>query len=71
MGGRARQPYKEDGAAPFNSISRQVLFSESSIGCELRYFEMAPGGHSTLERHEHTHAVMVLRGHGHACWAIG
>ena len=24
-----------------------------------------PGGYSTLERHEHMHAVMILRGHGH------
>lgn len=64
--GVPRQPYKEDGTAPFKSISRQVLFSEPSMGCELRYFEMAPGGHSTLERHEHMHAVMILRGHGHA-----
>ena len=31
---------------------------------ELRYFEIAPGGYSTLERHEHTHAVLILRGHG-------
>jgi mannose-6-phosphate isomerase-like protein (cupin superfamily) len=30
----------------------------------LRYFEMDAGGHSTLERHEHMHAVMILRGHG-------
>ncbi len=58
-------PYKEDGAAPFRAISRQVLFAEDKLGCELRYFEMEPGGYSTLERHEHMHAVMVLRGHGH------
>lgn len=64
--GVPRQPYKDDGAAPFKAISRQVLFSEASMGCELRYFEMAPGGHSTLERHEHMHAVMILRGRGHA-----
>src|SRR5579875_1086694 len=64
--GVPRQPYKEEGAAPFKAISRQVLFNEASMGCELRYFEMAPGGHSTLERHEHMHAVMILRGHGHA-----
>jgi quercetin dioxygenase-like cupin family protein len=31
---------------------------------ELRYFEIAPGGHSTLERHVHLHAVMILRGEG-------
>ena len=59
-------PYKEDGAAPFKAISRQVLFAEAKLGCELRYFEMAAGGYSTLERHEHMHAVMILRGRGHA-----
>jgi quercetin dioxygenase-like cupin family protein len=58
------QPYKEEGAAPFKAISRQVLFAEPQLGCELRYFEMAAGGYSTLERHEHMHAVMILRGHG-------
>jgi len=57
-------PYKEEGAAPFKAISRQVLFAEATLGCELRYFEMAAGGYSTLERHEHVHAVMILRGNG-------
>ena len=60
--GVSRQPYKEDGAAPFKAISRQVLFSEASMGCELRYFEVAPGGWSSLERHHHAHAVMIVRG---------
>ncbi len=58
-------PYKEEGSAPFKAITRQVLFSEQNLGCELRYFEMAAGGYSTLERHQHMHAVMILRGHGH------
>jgi quercetin dioxygenase-like cupin family protein len=57
-------PYKEEGSAPFKDISRQLLFARPKLGCELRYFEMAPGGHSTLERHEHEHAVMILRGAG-------
>ena len=57
-------PYKADGEAPFRAISRQVLFSEAALGCELRYFEIEAGGHSTLERHEHWHAVMILRGRG-------
>ena len=60
----AHQPYKQDGSAPFKDISRQVLFHEDSLGCELRYFEMDAGGYSTLERHEHAHAVMILRGNG-------
>jgi len=54
--------YKEEGSAPFKSITRQVLFKDDALRCELRYFEVAPGGYSTLERHEHTHGVMILRG---------
>ncbi len=38
--GVAHQPYKQDGSAPFKDISRQVLFHEDDLGCELRYFEM-------------------------------
>ncbi|HEX3576099.1 MAG TPA: cupin domain-containing protein [Rhodopila sp.] len=60
----AHQPYKQDGSAPFKDISRQILFHEAALGCELRYFEMDAGGYSTLERHEHAHGVMILRGNG-------
>ncbi|MGF1620395.1 MAG: cupin domain-containing protein [Rhodomicrobiaceae bacterium] len=56
--------YKEESSAPFKDITRQTLFRDEMISGELRYFEIAPGGHSTLERHEHVHAVMVLRGKG-------
>ena len=56
--------YKTDRGAPFKDVTRQVLFADPSLGCELRYFEVAPGGHSTLERHEHTHAVIILHGAG-------
>jgi quercetin dioxygenase-like cupin family protein len=56
--------YKAEGAAPFRDITRQVLFQDATLACELRYFEMQPGGYSTLERHEHTHAVMIHRGRG-------
>lgn len=62
--------YKEEGSAPFKSITRQLLFAAPELACELRYFEMAPGGHSTLERHQHVHAVMILRGHGQ-CMVAG
>jgi S-methyl-1-thioxylulose 5-phosphate methylthiotransferase len=58
-------PYKDDGRALFKSITRQVLFADPQLDGELRYFEMAPGGFSTLERHEHMHAVLILRGRGH------
>ena len=56
--------YKEEGSAPFKDITRQVLFSQPDHAAELRYFEVAPGGYSTLERHQHTHAVLILRGRG-------
>ena len=55
--------YKEDGS-PFKAITRQTLFRDPALKCELRYFEVAPGGYSTLERHEHMHAVLILRGRG-------
>jgi mannose-6-phosphate isomerase-like protein (cupin superfamily) len=58
-------PYKDEGSAPFKAISRQTLFKDPALACELRYFEMAAGGYSTLERHHHAHAVMILRGRGH------
>lgn len=63
--GVEHRPYKDDGSAPFRDISRQVLFDDPALECELRYFEMDAGGYSTLERHEHAHAVMIFRGAGH------
>ena len=63
--GVERLPYKEDEHALFKSISRQVLFSDPALAGELRYFEMAPGGYSSLERHAHVHAVLILKGRGH------
>ncbi|HET7402013.1 MAG TPA: cupin domain-containing protein [Usitatibacter sp.] len=56
--------YKQDGAAPFRDVTRQVLFEPPGLNTQLRYFEVAPGGWTTLERHEHVHAVMVIRGRG-------
>ena len=56
--------YKAEGSAPFREVTRQVLFDDPALASQLRYFEVAPGGHTTLERHEHAHAVMVQRGAG-------
>ncbi len=38
---------------------------------QLRYFEIAPGGFTTRERHHHEHAVVVLRGTGEVYLADG
>lgn len=56
--------YKQDPKAPFKDVTRQVLFEGKDLPAQLRYFEVAPGGYTTLERHEHVHAVMVIRGKG-------
>jgi len=56
--------YKQEGSAPFKDVTRQVLFESADLPAQLRYFEVAPGGYTTLERHNHVHAVMVIRGHG-------
>jgi mannose-6-phosphate isomerase-like protein (cupin superfamily) len=64
--GVEHKPYKEDDRALFKDISRQTLFSRPDLAGELRYFEVAPRGFSTLERHEHVHAVLILHGNGHA-----
>ena len=58
--------YKDEASAPFKSVTRQVLASGARPRGELRYFEVAPGGYTTLERHAHVHAVMILRGAGRA-----
>lgn len=60
--------YKDSVEGLFRDVTRQVLAGgrdeDGAVTFELRYFEVAPGGYSTLERHGHAHAVVVLRGRG-------
>lgn len=60
--------YKEEDGT-FRGVLRQTLLGEGEQEAALafltRYFEIAPGGWSTLERHGHPHAVVVLAGRGH------
>ena len=56
--------YKREHGASFREVTRQVLFDDPLLSCQLRYFEVAPGGHTTLERHEHAHAVLIECGSG-------
>lgn len=56
--------YKDEGSAPFRDVTRQVLFGDPHLSAQLRYFEVAAGGWTTMERHEHVHNVMVIRGRG-------
>ncbi|KAB7627649.1 cupin domain-containing protein [Alkalilimnicola sp. S0819] len=59
--------YKTEGSH-FRDITRQTLMGEredqQALAFLTRYFEVQPGGYSTLERHEHAHAVIILRGEG-------
>src|SRR5437588_6260586 len=52
----------------WRDVARHTLASSESIGAafELRYFELAPGGYSRLEKHRHVHFVIALRGRGRA-----
>jgi mannose-6-phosphate isomerase-like protein (cupin superfamily) len=64
--GIAVEAYKREGE-PFRDVTRQRLFgSGQPAASELRYFEVGPGGWTTLERHAHLHQVIVLRGRGRA-----
>lgn len=59
--------YKTDGTH-FCEITRQTLLGEhgdeQALNFLTRYFEVQPGGYSTLEHHEHPHTVVIIRGSG-------
>jgi quercetin dioxygenase-like cupin family protein len=59
--------YKTSGTN-FKDISRYSLLGEADDEWELnmqtRYFEIQPGGHSSLEYHRHPHSVVIIRGKG-------
>src|SRR6266480_1417953 len=56
------------GNVPYRDVTRQTLLGEGAgeepFSFVTRYFEIQPGGYSTLERHRHPHAVVVIRGRG-------
>ncbi len=63
--GVAVKEYKTDGGH-FLGVIRQTLIGEGedegAPGFMTRYFEVEPGGYTSLERHEHPHVVIVVRG---------
>jgi quercetin dioxygenase-like cupin family protein len=67
----AVREYKAEGehAGRFHGVTRQTLLGEGEGEADLnfitRYFEVAPGGFSSLELHRHPHSVVVVRGRGH------
>ncbi|MDR7485132.1 MAG: cupin domain-containing protein [Armatimonadota bacterium] len=62
------KPYRShpDGGRAWKGVERFVLVGAAGepTAFHLRYFEIAPGGYSSWERHRHAHAVLVVRGRG-------
>ena len=50
----------------WSAIVRNVLIGNrgETAKFHLRYFEITPGGYSSLERHRHEHVVICVRGKG-------
>jgi ribulose-bisphosphate carboxylase large chain len=59
------EPYKATGGT-WSGITRRELVGKrgESTRFHVRYFEIEAGGHSSLERHQHEHVVIPLRGTG-------
>jgi ribulose-bisphosphate carboxylase large chain len=64
--GRAVSEYKSDESLPFRNVSRVELIGRhgEQTAFDLRYFEVQPGGYTSLEKHVHTHTVIGVRGQG-------
>lgn len=60
-----RHQYKSDGTG-FRDIHRYSLLDNRfpELNFHTRYFEIEPGGYSSLEYHRHPHSVIIIRGKG-------
>jgi len=52
--------YKREG--DFDGVTRHTIVTGATM--QVRHFEVAPGGYTSLERHEHEHYVVISRGKG-------
>jgi len=59
------EPYKLEGCG-WAHIIRKVLIGShgESTKFDVRYFEISPGGNSSLEKHMHEHVVICVKGEG-------
>ena len=59
------ESYKTAGTDWKDAIRKVLIDSHNaSTKFHLRYFEIAPGGYSSFEKHKHEHVVMGIRGKG-------
>jgi len=75
--GAQPEPYKRQ-SGDWAAALRIVLVGQMSepLDFQLRYFELEPGGFTSLEKHEHAHVVIIIRGKGtivagSECWNVG
>jgi quercetin dioxygenase-like cupin family protein len=63
-----RETARPERGMGFRGVARHTLARGDALpaGVELRYFELDPGGYSSLEKHRHAHFVIALRGSGRA-----
>lgn len=63
--GVEKKVYKTD-KKNFKDIHRYTLLGDeySELNSQTRYFEIQPGGYSSLEYHRHPHSVVIIRGSG-------
>ncbi|MEJ2192819.1 MAG: cupin domain-containing protein [Nitrospirota bacterium] len=56
----------KDADGTWSSVLRRTLIGGKAerTAFHVRYFEVAPGGHTTLEQHRHEHVVLCMRGRG-------
>jgi len=62
-----REEYKDD-ASCYKGVHRYSLLGEKEdeqqLNFQTRYFEVAPGGYTSLEFHRHPHSVVIIKGQG-------
>jgi quercetin dioxygenase-like cupin family protein len=65
--GLAPRAYKDEPGTAHGMAWRGIARTTLRRGVfEVRYFELAPGGFSSLEKHAHEHVVFAVRGAGRA-----
>lgn len=64
--GIKKEKYKTSGK-DWADIVRKTLIGNhgETTKFHLRYFEIAPGGYSSFEMHNHEHVIIGIRGKGH------
>lgn len=63
--GVEKKMYKTD-SSTYKDVHRYSLLADQipELNFHTRYFEIQPGGYSSLEQHRHPHSVVVIRGKG-------